>query len=321
MESSLLGRNVTCAGAIASRARTASWSATTPTSRSCEAARHRRRRDARARRGPRGRARRGDELVRVDLPELDITDADARCSAMPSAERSAGRGHQLRGLDRCGRRRERREQAHAVNADGAGNLARAAAAPACALLQVSTDYVFDGSRRSATAPRRTSSPTRPGRAASTARASSRESSRCWPPRRGTRSPARHGCTASTGRNFVETMLRLAGEREAVQVVDRPGRLADGGASRAGAARAARARRQRAWCTSTGAGAVSWNGFAREIFRQAGVDCRGRAGEQRADGAPGAAPGLSALESERADVLPMPRLARRPRAAISRRGLG
>ena len=36
MESSLLGRNVTCAAATASRAPIASWLATTPTSRSCD---------------------------------------------------------------------------------------------------------------------------------------------------------------------------------------------------------------------------------------------------------------------------------------------
>ena len=39
----------------------------------------------------------------------------------------------------------------------------------------------------------------------------------------------------------------------------------------------------------GAGQVSWNGFAAEIFRQAEVDVPRRAGDQRADGPPGAAP--------------------------------
>ena len=37
-----------------------------------------------------------------------------------------------------------REQAHAVNAEGAGNLARAAAAARVPLVHVSTDYVFAG---------------------------------------------------------------------------------------------------------------------------------------------------------------------------------
>jgi dTDP-4-dehydrorhamnose reductase len=36
------------------------------------------------------------------------------------------------------------EQAHAINADGAGNLARAAARLGVQLVYVSTDYVFDG---------------------------------------------------------------------------------------------------------------------------------------------------------------------------------
>ena len=55
----------------------------------------------------------------------------------------------------------------------------------------------------------------------------------------------------------------------------------------------------------GGGQVSWNGFAAEIFRQAEVDCAVEPATQRADGAPGAAPAWSALESERDDVLPLP----------------
>jgi dTDP-4-dehydrorhamnose reductase len=56
---------------------------------------------------------------------------------------------------------------------------------------------------------------------------------------------------------------------------------------------------------TGAGAVSWNGFAHEIFRQAEVDCRVEpvGSEQLARAAP--RPAFSVLESQREDVLPMP----------------
>ncbi|TMC38208.1 MAG: sugar nucleotide-binding protein, partial [Chloroflexi bacterium] len=40
------------------------------------------------------------------------------------------------------------DQAFAVNAAGAGNLAEAAAHAGAAILHVSTDYVFDGSKGS-----------------------------------------------------------------------------------------------------------------------------------------------------------------------------
>jgi dTDP-4-dehydrorhamnose reductase len=56
---------------------------------------------------------------------------------------------------------------------------------------------------------------------------------------------------------------------------------------------------------TGSGEVSWNGFAREIFRQAELDCRVEpaSSEQMALAAP--RPAWSALASERDDVIPMP----------------
>ena len=135
-------------------------------------------------------------------------------------ERAARRGHQLRRVDRRRRRREpTASRRRAVNADGAGNLARAAAARRAPLVHVSTDYVFDGARRSMrrpTAP--TWSPTRPGRARCTARPSSRASSACSRPRPRTRWCAPRGCSAPAGATSPTTMLRLAGEREAVQVV-------------------------------------------------------------------------------------------------------
>jgi len=55
----------------------------------------------------------------------------------------------------------------------------------------------------------------------------------------------------------------------------------------------------------GAGRVSWNGFAREIFRQAEVDCRVEAATSAQMARPARRPSWSALESEREDVVPMP----------------
>ena len=69
------------------------------------------------------------------------------------------------------------------------------------------------------------------------------------------------------------MLRLAGEREAVQVVDdQVGSPDVDRTPRAGDARTVE-RGVRGLVHLAGAGAVSWNGFAKEIFRQAEVKCR------------------------------------------------
>jgi dTDP-4-dehydrorhamnose reductase len=56
---------------------------------------------------------------------------------------------------------------------------------------------------------------------------------------------------------------------------------------------------------TGAGVVSWNGFAAEIFRQADLPTRVEPTTSEAMGLAAQRPAWSALESERDDVLPLP----------------
>jgi len=81
--------------------------------------------------------RMGHELVAVDLPELDITNTDAVAEAFariaPDAVLNCAAWTDVDGAE------THAEQAHAVNADGAGNLARAAATSGVPLVHVSTD--------------------------------------------------------------------------------------------------------------------------------------------------------------------------------------
>ncbi len=94
-----------------------------------------------------------------------------------------------------------------------------------------------------------------------------------------------------GSNFAATMLRLAGERDAVQVVtDQIGSPTWSG-HLAPALLGLLERGVGGLVHLTGGGEVSWNGFAQEIFRQAEIACRVEPAEQRADGARGAAPGV------------------------------
>jgi dTDP-4-dehydrorhamnose reductase len=108
-----------------------------------------------------------------------------------------------------------------------------------------------------------------------------------------------------GHNFVDTMLRLAGERDSVQVVtDQIGSPTWCG-HLAPALFGLLDRRVRGLVHLTGGGHVSWNGFAREIFRQAEIDCRVEPTTSDQFLRPAPRPAWSALETERDDVLPLP----------------
>ncbi len=107
-----------------------------------------------------------------------------------------------------------------------------------------------------------------------------------------------------GPNFVATMLRLAGERDAVQVVDDQIGSPTWSGHLAPAIVGLLERGVSGLVHLTGAGQVSWNGFAREILRQAEVDCRVGAASSAEMARPAARPPWSVLESERDDVLPM-----------------
>ena len=108
-----------------------------------------------------------------------------------------------------------------------------------------------------------------------------------------------------GANFVETMLRLAGERDAVQVVtDQIGSPTWSG-HLAPAMLGLVEREASGLVHLTGGGEVSWNGFAAEIFRQAEVSCEVQAATSEQMARPAPRPAWSALRSERDDVLPMP----------------
>ncbi len=81
--------------------------------------------------------------------ELDITDAQAAEALLARFAATSPRGlvinaAALTGVDRA---EDEPERAFAVNAQGAANLARAAAQHGLDLIHLSTDYVFDGSQR------------------------------------------------------------------------------------------------------------------------------------------------------------------------------
>ncbi len=243
--------------------------------------------------------------IAVDLPELDITDADA-VEALYERERPDATVNCAAFTDVDGAQGNA-QAARAVNADGAGNLARAAASAGTPLLHISTDYVFDGTpprdERGAERPYVESDPTGPRSVyGETKLAGERQVLAASPLHTVARTAWLYGVD---GRNFVETMLRLSGERDAVQVVvDQTGCPTWSG-HLAPALLGLVEREVRGLVHLAGGGSVSWNGFAREIFRQAEVDCEVQEISSAEIARAAERPQWSVMESERDDVIPLP----------------
>jgi dTDP-4-dehydrorhamnose reductase len=254
--------------------------------------------------------RAGHELVGLARAEVDVTDAAAVESAFARVRTDLG---SVDAVVNCAAWTDvdgaetHSEQAHAVNADGAGNLARAAAARDIPLVHVSTDYVFDGE-----APRDSEGHPRPYvESDPTSPISVYGQSKLAGERQVLAASPRHAVVRSAwlfgvdGRNFADTMLRLADEREMVQVVNDQIGCPTWTGHLAPALLGLLERGVDGLVHLAGAGAVSWNGFAREIFRQAERSCRVEPVTTDQMVRPAPRPGWSVLESERADVIPMP----------------
>jgi len=249
--------------------------------------------------------RAGHEFVGLARAELDITDSSAVEQAIarvrPDAVLNCAAWTDVDGAE------THVEQAHAVNADGAGNLARAAARAAVPLVHVSSDYVFDGEafvdRSGAPRPYVESDPTRPRSAYGESKlAGERQVLAASPSHTVARSSWLFGVG---GHNFAATMLKLAGEREAVQVVTDQVGCPTWTGHFAPALLGLLGRGVGGLVHLAGAGHVSWNGFAAEIFRQAEVNCRVEEATSEQMARPAPRPAWSALESERDDVIPLP----------------
>jgi dTDP-4-dehydrorhamnose reductase len=156
-------------------------------------------------------AGRAVELVLTDLNELDITNQPQVVSLIQAEQPQAVINcAAYTNVDGC---ETNETAAFRINALGARNLAVAALQVAAAMVQVSTDYVFDGTNA---APRREYDPVNPqtvyGR------------SKLWGEQLVAATNPRHFIVRTAwlygeGNNFVRTMLRLAQERDELQVVN------------------------------------------------------------------------------------------------------
>jgi dTDP-4-dehydrorhamnose reductase len=249
--------------------------------------------------------RAGHELVLMDRGALDIADADAVEHAIgESAPDAVFNCAAWTDVDTA---ESQREAAGVVNAQGAGNVARTAAAAGIPLVHVSTDYVFDGEapldERGKPRPYVESDPTGPRTVYGHTKLEGE--------RLVLEASPRHTVVRSSwlfgvdGRNFVDTMLRLAGERESVQVVDDQVGCPTWTGHLAPALLGLLERDVRGLVHLAGTGHVSWYGFACEVFRQAELSCVVESATTAQMARPAPRPAWSAIESERDDVIPMP----------------
>jgi dTDP-4-dehydrorhamnose reductase len=232
------------------------------------------------------------ECAGLPRAELDVTDPQACVEAIgahrPDAVVNCAAWTDVDGAE------EHEDTALAINGEAAGNVARACAVARVHLVHVSTDYVFDGT---ATRPYVESDPVAPlGAYGRTKLEGERRVAEALPSAAIARSSWLFG---AGGRNFVDTMLRLAADRGEVSVVDDQvgcptwtGHLAPALLALASSPSL------RGVFHVAGAGQCSWHDYALEIFAQAGVDCRVHRASTADLGRPAPRPAWSVLGTER-----------------------
>jgi dTDP-4-dehydrorhamnose reductase len=191
--------------------------------------------------------------------------------------------------------------AEAVNARGAGNVASAAALVGARIVHVSTDYVFDGSKRE---PWVESDPVAPlGVYGDTKLAGEQLVAAANPDHAIVRTAWLFG---AGGRNFVDTMLGLGAQRDEVSVVTDQVGCPTWTAHLAGAlVELAERPEETGILHIAGGGQCSWNELALEIFEQAGIDCRVLPATSEQFVRPAKRPAYSVLGTERRDPLLLP----------------
>jgi dTDP-4-dehydrorhamnose reductase len=234
----------------------------------------------------------------VDIGEVDITDAPATeevvRAAAPRAVVHCAAWTDVDGAE------SQEATALAVNGDGAGNVARAAAAHGARVVQVSTDYVFDGTKGE---PYVEDDPPGPLSAYGRTKLAGEQAVAAATPDHAIARTA--WLFGAGGKNFVDTVLRLAADRDELPVVaDQVGSptwvghlapalldLAEGDG--------------RGVFHVTASGVCSWCDLAAEAFAQAGAACRAVPTTSADFPRPAPRPALSALRATRAGTPVLP----------------
>jgi dTDP-4-dehydrorhamnose reductase len=241
----------------------------------------------------------GHDAVALARRDLDVTDFGlverAVADARPDVVINCAAWTDVDGAESS------ENEASAVNAAGAGNVARAAHGAGAWTIHVSTDYVFDGVKRE---PYVESDTTRPLSAYGRSKLAGEMEV-------ANEASGRHTVVRSSwlfgagGRCFPATILHLAAERDALTVVDDQvgcptftGHLARGLVELATAEP-----RPVGLVHLAAAGACSWHELAQELVDARGLHCQIRPGRTEDLGRPAPRPAYSVLETERGKEVP------------------
>jgi dTDP-4-dehydrorhamnose reductase len=243
-------------------------------------------------------ARAGHDAVALTRRDLDITEAEAVqravLDARPAAVVNCAAWTDVDGAEAA------EDEATAVNGRAAGLVARAAADAGALLVHISTDYVFAGD---AGEPYVESAPTGPRSAYGRSKLAGEIAVREAAPRSAV---VRASWLFGTGgRNFVDTMLRLAAERDEVTVVDDQMGCPTYTGHLAGALVEIAERGLTGTMHVAGGGACSWHDLAAAAFEATGAKVTLRRGRTADLQRPAPRPAYSVLGSERDDVPRLP----------------
>jgi dTDP-4-dehydrorhamnose reductase len=206
----------------------------------------------------------GVEAQGLDLPEVDITREDSVISALEVSR--AGTLINVAAytdVDGC---ESNQELAFNVNAQAPGLLARICKASGCALVHIGTDYVFDGGARR---PYKEEDPVNPLGVYGKTKAQSEDLVRELLPDNHciVRTAWLYG---SHGKNFVETILGLARQRDVLRVVDDQRGTPTYTLDLAAALARLCEKGGRGTFHVTNSGETTWYEFANRIIRRSGI---------------------------------------------------
>lgn len=204
----------------------------------------------------------GGDVRGVDIGDIDITSLDSvrrvLLTLKPGAIINAAAYTDVDGCE------TNRELAMKVNGDGVANLASVASEIGARLVQLSTDYVFDGGKGS---PYLEEDAPNPLSVYGKSKHEGENKAMMTSDHLIVRTQWLYG---THGKNFVETMLRLAGERDEVSVVDDQIGSPTWTVDLSRAIRALLETGCKGIYHAANSGFCSWNEFAGAIFAEAGL---------------------------------------------------
>lgn len=212
----------------------------------------------------------GNRAIPLDYPDFDLTQADTIARALRQLK-----PHVLintAAYTAVDRAEDEPEKCFAVNAVGVQQLAQHTCDVHCALVQLSTDYVF-GSQRPADRPHREDDPTEPQGVYARSKWEGEQMARVHPQHLIVRTCGLYGAPGPTSAsNFVTTMLRLGREKPQVSVVNDQTCCPTWTVELSDALLWLIRTRQHGTFHVVNRGRTSWYQFAQKIFELAQIEC-------------------------------------------------